>query len=176
MGNVLTRFNRTRFGPVAQIAQCTSHTSHNAPFCNRHFCHKKVALWDICLNVLNYWTIWTIEYIPAGTRRNNSVSITSKRRHWRRFDVMKALSLRHYCVMCPLDSGRCREWSEIELTIDTPYLTLYTTGYELYIISNLDQFDPVIMASHCHKPFLSTKGIWKCHLQLVSHFVQGSFY
>ena len=40
---------------------------------------------------------------PVGTRHNNNV-ITSKRRHRRRFDVMKTLSLRHYCVMCPLGS------------------------------------------------------------------------
>ena len=39
---------------------------------------------------------------PAGTRRDNNVFITSKRRRRRRFDVMKTLSLRHYCVMCPL--------------------------------------------------------------------------
>ena len=39
---------------------------------------------------------------PADTRRNNNVFITSKRRRRRRFDVMKTLSLRHYCVMCPL--------------------------------------------------------------------------
>ena len=38
----------------------------------------------------------------AGTRRNYNVFITSKRRRRRRFDVMKTLSLRHYCVMCPL--------------------------------------------------------------------------
>ena len=40
--------------------------------------------------------------IPAGTRRNNNVFISSKRRRRRRFDVMKTISLRHYCVMCPL--------------------------------------------------------------------------
>ena len=34
-------------------------------------------------------------YTPAGTRRNDNV-ITSKRRRRRRFDVMKTLSLRHY--------------------------------------------------------------------------------
>ena len=39
---------------------------------------------------------------PAGTRRNNNVFITSKRRRRRRCDVMKRLSLRHYCAMCPL--------------------------------------------------------------------------
>ena len=37
--------------------------------------------------------------VTVGTRRNNNVFITSKRR---RLDVMKTLSLRHYCVMCPL--------------------------------------------------------------------------
>ena len=39
---------------------------------------------------------------PAGTQRNNNVFITSKRRRRRRFDVMKTLSLRHYCVMFSL--------------------------------------------------------------------------
>ena len=42
---------------------------------------------------------------PAGTRRNNNVFITFKRRRRRCFDVMKTLSLRHYCVMCPLGGG-----------------------------------------------------------------------
>ena len=43
------------------------------------------------------------EIYPAGTRLNNKVFITSKRRCRRRFDVMKTtLSLRHYCVICPL--------------------------------------------------------------------------
>ena len=41
-------------------------------------------------------------HLPAGTRRNDNVFITSKRHRRRRFDVMKTLSLRHYCVMCPL--------------------------------------------------------------------------
>ena len=41
--------------PGAQIPQCTSPISHNAPFYNRnvhtcaHFCYKNGALWDICL-------------------------------------------------------------------------------------------------------------------------------
>ena len=39
---------------------------------------------------------------PAGTRRNNNVFTTSTRRRRRRVDVVKTLSLRHYCVMCPL--------------------------------------------------------------------------
>ena len=38
----------------------------------------------------------------AGTRRNNNVFTTSTRRRRRRVDVVKTLSLRHYCVMCPL--------------------------------------------------------------------------
>ena len=41
-------------------------------------------------------------YYPAGTRRNNNVFTTSTRRRRRRVDVVKTLSLRHYCVMCPL--------------------------------------------------------------------------
>ena len=40
--------------------------------------------------------------IPAGTRRNNNVFTTSTRRRRRRVDAAKTLSLRHYCVMCPL--------------------------------------------------------------------------
>ena len=40
--------------------------------------------------------------VPAGTRRNNNVFTTSTRRRRRRVDVVKALSLRHYWVMCPL--------------------------------------------------------------------------
>ena len=56
--------------------------------------------------------------IPAGTRRNNNVFITSKRRRRRRFDVVKTLSLRRYCVMCPLGwiypSGATESSSEIQ--------------------------------------------------------------
>ena len=37
-----------------------------------------------------------------GTRRKNNVFITSTRRRWRRFDVMKTSWLLHYCFMCPL--------------------------------------------------------------------------
>ena len=40
--------------------------------------------------------------IPAGTRRHNNVFTTSTRRRRRRVDVVKTLSLRYYCVMCPL--------------------------------------------------------------------------
>ena len=53
---------------------------------------------------------------PAGTRRNNNVFTTSTRRRRRRVDVVKTLSLRHYCIMCPLGichrtrlSKRCRK-------------------------------------------------------------------
>ena len=38
----------------------------------------------------------------AGTRRNNNVFTKSTRRRRRRVDVVKTLSVRHYCVMCPL--------------------------------------------------------------------------
>ena len=44
--------------------------------------------------------------VPAGTRRNNNVFTTSTRRRRRHVDVVKTLSLRHYCIMCPLESGR----------------------------------------------------------------------
>ena len=43
---------------------------------------------------------------PAGTRRNNNVFTTSARRRRRRVDVVKTLSLRHYCVICPLGSWK----------------------------------------------------------------------
>ena len=56
---------------------------------------KKFAILSIVIDFL-----WLS--IPAGTRRNNNAFITSKRRRWRRLDAMKTLSLRHYCVMCPL--------------------------------------------------------------------------
>ena len=42
--------------------------------------------------------------IPAGTWRNDNVFTTSTRRRRPRVDVVKTLSLRHYCVMCPLES------------------------------------------------------------------------
>ena len=50
------------------------------------------------------WTGYEVSHrdTPVGTRRNDNVFITSKRRRRRRFDVMKTFSLRHYCVMCPL--------------------------------------------------------------------------
>ena len=55
-----------------------------------------------CLNwVIIFDGEHQILFTPAGTRRNNNVFITSKRCRRRRFDVMKTLSLRHYCVMCP---------------------------------------------------------------------------
>ena len=46
------------------------------------------------------------EWNPVGTRHNNNVFITSKRRRRRRFDVMKTISLRRFCVMCPLGIHR----------------------------------------------------------------------
>ena len=58
-----------------------------------------------CLHLMT--STWS-ENVPAGTRRNNNVFITSKRRRWCRFDVMKTLSLRHYCNMCPLGYHRSR--------------------------------------------------------------------
>ena len=51
-----------------------------------------------------FWFCLTHTRFPAGTRRNNNVFTTSTRRR-RRVDVVKTLSLRHYCVMCPL--GLC---------------------------------------------------------------------
>ena len=51
------------------------------------------------------WTKWSPSYNPVGTRRNNNVFATSTRRRRRRVDVVKTLSLRHYCIMCPLGIG-----------------------------------------------------------------------
>ena len=42
--------------------------------------------------------------VPTATLRNNNVFTTSARRRRRRVDAVKTLSLRHYCVMCPLGS------------------------------------------------------------------------
>ena len=42
------------------------------------------------------------KYKKSKIRRNNNVITTSTRRRRRRVDVVKTLSLRHYCVMCPL--------------------------------------------------------------------------
>ena len=86
-----------------------------------HRCRNKwnflyyLSLMKFCQIYLYRWTYWPsqssrfaiikpfwFEVFPAGTQRNNNVFITSKRRRRRRFDVMKTLSLRHYCVMCPL--------------------------------------------------------------------------
>ena len=51
---------------------------------------------------------------PAGTRRNNNVFTTSIRR---RVDVVKTLSLCHYCVMCPL-GYRTRTLSPLGRSVD----------------------------------------------------------
>ena len=56
----------------------------------------------VCNYLLCSTYSWHVSTYPAGTRRNNNVFITSKRRRRRRLDVLKTLSLRHYCVMCPL--------------------------------------------------------------------------
>ena len=40
-------------------------------------------------------------HLPAGTQRNNAFTTSTRRRRCR-VDVVKTLSLRHYCVMCPL--------------------------------------------------------------------------
>ena len=60
----------------------------------RHSPEERVLRQDLYSNSSTY-----VVFIPAGTRRNNSVFTTSKRRRWRRFDVMKTLSLRHPCVV-----------------------------------------------------------------------------
>ena len=56
--------------PVAQIPQCTSLISHNAPFCNRnlHVCAfllQNGALWDMCLMHFVVCVMGLLEkYIP----------------------------------------------------------------------------------------------------------------
>ena len=67
----------------------------NNPFIylNSHFFYFAQS-YSLCLS--------TLSMIPAGTRRNNNVFTTSTGRRRRRVDVVKTLSLRHYCVMCPL--------------------------------------------------------------------------
>ena len=70
---------------------------------------------------------------PAGTRHKNNVFITSKRRRWRRFGVMKTLSLRHYCVMCPLVRTH-KVWRVLKL------LHLYLNGFILPLNINLQLF------------------------------------
>ena len=72
-------------------------SSHKRPVKRKAFPSNDV-IWH---HVPNSSSLHTI-HIPAGTQRNDNVFITSKRRHRRRFDVMKTLSLRHYCAMCPL--------------------------------------------------------------------------
>ena len=64
--------------------------------------------------------------VPAGTRRNNNVFTTSTRRRRRRVDVVKTLSLRHYCVMCPLGISNtswsvCGSWNWSIIRGDNPF-------------------------------------------------------
>ena len=63
----------------------------------------------IIVIVIIHTDVILLPFIPVGTGRNNNVFITSKRRRRRSFDEMKTLSLRHYCVMCPLG---CNESSQ----------------------------------------------------------------
>ena len=56
----------------------------------------------IPVNVRCFISATLCYHCPAGTRRNNNVFTTSTRRRRRRVDVVKTLSLRNYCVMCPL--------------------------------------------------------------------------
>ena len=73
---------------------------------------SSVTCWYIDLNVLIliHNGLGDKESESAGTRRNNNVSTTSTRRRRRRVDVVKTLSLRHYCVMCPLGVYRMAWW------------------------------------------------------------------
>ena len=56
---------------VAQILQCTSPISHNAPFCNRnvHMCTfllQNGALWDICLMHCKSCEMGLLTYLVAN--------------------------------------------------------------------------------------------------------------
>ena len=57
------------------------------------------------------YALWCHQRPPAGTRRNDNVFTASTRRRRRRVDVVKTLSLRHYCVMCPLGGRVGVTWS-----------------------------------------------------------------
>ena len=78
--------------------------------------HKGAYCWEIGRGRVIY---------PAGTRRNNNVFTTSTRRHRRRVDVVKTLSLRNYCVMCPLGSLAPSD----NKPLPGPLLTRFMTPY-----------------------------------------------
>ena len=83
------------------------HRHHDRPLETRHKWFIK-RMYNV--NPLSQIHSSLVSFFPAGTRRNDSVFTTSKRRHRRRFDVMKTLSLRHYFVMSPLGSGDFNWW------------------------------------------------------------------
>ena len=64
--------------------------------------NKIPSLVQQAILILLMLVIPNIGSIPVDTRRNKNVFVTSKRSRRRRFDEMKTLSLRHYCVMCLL--------------------------------------------------------------------------
>ena len=70
-----------------------------------------------CLSITTSAKCFHSAYFPAGTRRNNNVFTMSTRRRRRRVDVVKRLSLRHYCVMCPLglsvSSATADSWQKL---------------------------------------------------------------
>ena len=103
---IVTALDRNRYLPVIM------------KFCSWYGSCAVMACAKFCSNLMPYnavtWKpifsrIWITmkkkswngaqKRIPAGTRRNNNVFTTSTRR---RVDVVMTLSLRHYCVMCPL--------------------------------------------------------------------------
>ena len=64
----------SHYRPVAQIPQCTSPLSHNAPFCHRnvhmcaHFCYKMVHRGTLAWCIVGYmrWVYWPeLSLIPA---------------------------------------------------------------------------------------------------------------
>ena len=63
---------------------------------------------------------------PAGTRRNNNVFTTSTRRRRRRVDVVKTLSLRHHCVLCPLGCFSLPGTTPVPEPIMTHFAVAYT--------------------------------------------------
>ena len=95
------------------------HRHHDRPLETRHKWFIK-RMYNV--NPLSQIHSSLVSFFPAGTRRNDSVFTTSKRR---RFDVMKTLSLRHYFVMSPLGSGDFNWWG---------YFMCYACSYQVALL------------------------------------------
>ena len=116
---------------------------------------------DLSTNHKNVFENYAAEWInPAGTRRNDNVFITSKRRRRRRFDVMKTLSLRHYCVMCPLGRHNLNQWG---FTFDV---------YDCFTYLCCDE-EPRVGVGEPEVPGLSTAA-WTAHATVFATHGAGS--